>query len=95
MCTMANAWMEGVVVADALDRLFEGLPERLSVDDLTKVLGLADRTVTYRWLRDGIVPAIKLGKSWLILRDDIKEHLRAHYNIPHPTDGDGVSPTQQ
>ena len=87
---MANAWAEEVVVADALDRLFEGLPERLSVDDLTRVLGLADRTVTYRWLRDGIVPAIKLGKSWLILRDDIKAHLRAHYNVPHPTDKDGA-----
>ena len=88
---MANAWMEVVVVADALDRLFEGLPERLGIDDLTKVLGLADRTVTYRWLRDGIVPAIKLGKTWLILRDDIKEHLRSQYNVPHSTDNDGAN----
>lgn len=92
---MANAWMEVVVVADALDRLFEGLPERLGIDDLTKVLGLADRTVTYRWLRDGIVPAIKLGKTWLILRDDIKDHLRANYNVPHSTDNDGTPPNQE
>ena len=92
---MANAWMEVVVVADALDRLFEGLPERLGIDDLTKVLGLADRTVTYRWLRDGIVPAIKLGKTWLILRDDIKDHLRANYNVPHSTDDDWTPPNQE
>ena len=92
---MANAWMEVVVVADALDRLFEGLPERLGIDDLTKVLGLADRTVTYRWLRDGIVPAIKLGKTWLILRDDIKEDLRSQYKVPHSTDDDGTPPNQE
>ena len=52
-------------------------------------------TVTYRWLRDGIVPAIKLGKTWLILRDDIKDHLRANYNVPHSTDDDGTPPTQE
>ena len=92
---MANAWMEVVVVADALDRLFEGLPERFGIDDLTKVLGLADRTVTYRWLRDGIVPAIKLGKTWLILRDDIKEHLRSQYNVPHSTDNDGAHTNEE
>ena len=77
-----------IVVSDALDRLFEGLPERLTVDQLAQVLGLGDRTITYRWLRDGIVPAIKLGKTWLILRDDIKEHLRSQYNVPHSTDND-------
>jgi hypothetical protein len=37
--------------------------------------------VTYRWLRDGRVPAIQLGSHWIILRDDVKEHLRAHYNV--------------
>ena len=79
-------------MANALDRLFEGLPERLSIDQLTGVLGLADRTVTYRWLRDGMVPAIKIGKNWIILRDDIKEHLRSHYNVPSTTEHDGDPP---
>lgn len=84
-----------VVVADAIDKLFEGMPARLTVDQLTQALGLADRTVTYRWLRDGIVPAIKLGKTWLILRDDIKEHLRSHYNAPHSTDDGGVQANEE
>lgn len=72
-------------MADALDALFADLPERLSIDQLTAVLGLADTTITYRWLRDGTVPAIKLGKRWLILRDDVKEHLRASYNTAPPS----------
>lgn len=76
---------EAQIVADALDALFADLPERLSIDQLTAVLGLADTTITYRWLRDGTVPAMKLGKRWLILRDDVKEHLRASYNTARPS----------
>ncbi|MFJ4761664.1 MULTISPECIES: helix-turn-helix domain-containing protein [Kocuria] len=75
-------------MADALDALFKDLPPRLSVEQLTEVLGLADPTITYRWLRDGTVPAMKLGKRWLILRDDVKEHLRGRYNTPPPTRAD-------
>lgn len=71
-------------MSKALDRLFEPLPARLSVEELTEVLGLSDKSVTYRWLREGRVPAIKLGGTWLILRDDIREHLEAHYNVPPP-----------
>ena len=74
-------------MADALDALFADLPERLSIEQLTAVLGLADATITYRWLRDGTVPAMKLGKRWLILRDDVKEHLRASYNTAPPSEG--------
>ncbi|MFI7482418.1 helix-turn-helix domain-containing protein [Kocuria sp. M1R5S2] len=68
-------------MSESLERLFTGLPERLTVAQLTEVLGLSSTTVTYRWLRDGRVPAIQLGSHWIILRDDVKEHLRAHYNV--------------
>ena len=78
-------------MSDSLDRLFEGLPERLTVQQLTEILGLASTTVTYRWLRDGRVPAIRLGSHWLILRDDVKEHLRAHYNVPPGRDAGAES----
>lgn len=71
-----------VIVSKALDDLFDALPPRLSIEQLTDLLGLSDKQVTYRWLREGRVPAIKLGGSWLILRDDVKEHLNSHYNIP-------------
>ena len=28
---------------------------------------------------------MKIGGSWLILRDDVREHLEASYNIPRPS----------
>lgn len=71
-----------VIVSKALDRLFESLPPRLSIDELTDVLGLSDRAIAYRWLREGRIPAIKLGGSWVILRDDVKDHMNANYNVP-------------
>ena len=79
-------------MSDSLDRLFRELPERLTVAQLTEVLGLSSTTVTYRWLRDGRVPAIQLGSHWIILRDDVKEHLRAHYNVA-PDRDPGVGDT--
>ena len=71
-----------VIVSKALDRLFASLPERLSIDQLTDLLGLSARSVTYKWLREGNVPAMKIGGTWLILRDDVREHLEASYNVP-------------
>ncbi|MUK01628.1 helix-turn-helix domain-containing protein [Vibrio cholerae] len=68
-------------MSKALDQIFTALPEKLSIDQLTDVLGLSARTVTYKWLREGNVPAMKLGGSWLILRDDVKEHLERSYNV--------------
>lgn len=79
----------------ALDRLFEGLPERLSVDQLTDLLGLSSTTVTYRLLRDGHVPAIRLSGKWLILRDDVKEHMRAQYNTAEPPGAAATDPQEQ
>lgn len=74
-----------VIVSKALDRMFASLPEKLSIDQLTDLLNLSSRTVTYKWLREGNVPAMKIGGSWLILRDDVREHLEASYNIPRPS----------
>lgn len=68
-------------MSKALDAIFDPLPPRLSIEQLTDILGLSDKQVTYRWLREGRLPAIKLAGSWLILRDDIKEHLNNRYNI--------------
>lgn len=79
----------------ALDQLFEGLPERLSVEQLTDLLGLSSTAVTYRLLRDGDVPAIRLRKHWLILRDDVKEHMRAQYNTPRTEPPSQAVPERQ
>jgi excisionase family DNA binding protein len=36
----------------------------------------------YNWLRDGVIPGYKLGSSWFILRDDLKEAMRHGSNRP-------------
>ncbi|WP_191932086.1 helix-turn-helix domain-containing protein [Arthrobacter bussei] len=73
----------------ALGTLFADLPSRLSAKQLTDMLGLFDKTVTYRWLREGRLPAIRLGGTWVILRDDVHEHLEASYNTKPGFVGDG------
>ena len=73
-------------MTESLDRLFNGLPERLTVAQLTEVLGLSSTTVTYRWLRDVRVPAIQLGSHWIILRDDLRDEMRRGFNRTQDTD---------
>ncbi len=65
-----------------LDELFEGLPERMTVQQLADVLGLKNVKAAYRWLNAGVIPAYKVGPTWLILRDEVKEALRAGANTP-------------
>ncbi|GAA3516292.1 helix-turn-helix domain-containing protein [Georgenia daeguensis] len=64
-----------------LDDLFEGLPEHLSVEELAGVLGVTKQTA-YGWLQKGYIPAYKVGPAWMIVRDEVKDHLAAHRNRP-------------
>lgn len=68
-------------VADHLDRLFAGRPDKLTPTEAADILGITVQGV-YGWLRDGIVPAYKLGKTWIILRDELEETVRAGANRP-------------
>ncbi|PFG44947.1 excisionase family DNA binding protein [Georgenia soli] len=64
-----------------LDDLFDPLPTHLSVDQLAKVLGV-NRGTAYNWLKAGHIPAYRVGQSWVIVRDEVKDHLAAHRNQP-------------
>ena len=55
----------------ALDALFAGRPEVLSVEDVADVLNVT-RTNVYAWLRDGVIPGYKLGTTWRVVRDELK-----------------------
>ena len=35
----------------------------------------------YKWLKEGVIPGYKVGSSWFILRDELKETLRAGANV--------------
>ncbi|WP_299039846.1 helix-turn-helix domain-containing protein [uncultured Pseudokineococcus sp.] len=70
-----------------LDEAFADLPDRLSVEQLAKVLGI-DVQTAYGWLQKGRVPGYKIGRSWVILRDEIRDFLAANSNQRQPeTDG--------
>ena len=62
-----------------LDDLFAPYPEHLTVDQLAEVLGVTKLTA-YRWLQRGIVPGYKVDRAWLILRDEVRDHLAAGRN---------------
>lgn len=58
----------------ALDALFEGRPETLDPADVAEILGMTKQGV-YNWLKNGTIPGYKMGSSWFIIRDELKEQL--------------------
>ena len=61
--------------------LLSRLPARLTVEQVSTVLAVPAPTI-YRWLRDGEIPAYKVGSSWVILRDEVCDHLETRHNQP-------------
>jgi excisionase family DNA binding protein len=66
----------------------------LSVPEVAEYLGVSEVTV-YRWCREGIVPALKVGRTWRIRQSTLEEflkqserpttlagHLRAFLRVP-------------
>jgi excisionase family DNA binding protein len=70
-----------------IDRIFRDLPVHLTVPQLCQALGVSRGTV-YEWLKTGVVPAYKMGSTWVILRDEVLEHVRSTRNIPAAPTGD-------
>lgn len=54
----------------SLDDVFKDLPERLEPSDIAERLGMTKQGV-YIWLRDGTIPAYKMGNSWFIFKSDL------------------------
>ena len=67
----------------ALDALFAGRPDVLSVEDVAEVLNVT-RTNVYAWLRDGVIPGYKLGTTWRVLREELKATMATGANAQRP-----------
>jgi|SRR5450759_4646427 excisionase family DNA binding protein len=67
-------------VTARLDQLFDGLPETMTVQEVADVLRMHTKGV-YRWIREGIIPAYKLGATWFIVRDELKDAMRQGSNL--------------
>lgn len=68
-------------MTDAIDQLFDGCGATLSVSEAAEILGMTKQGIYY-WLRDGVLPGYKVGTTWFILRDELKETLRQGKNTP-------------
>jgi excisionase family DNA binding protein len=66
-------------VTSGLDALFEGRNPTLTVPDVAELLGMTKPGV-YKWLKDGVIPGYKVGSTWFILRDELKQTLEAGAN---------------
>lgn len=66
-------------MSEALDALFDGLAPKLEAAEVAVLLGMTKQGV-YNWLRDGVIPGYKLGSSWIILRDELKETMQRGAN---------------
>ncbi len=74
-------------MSDHLDRLFAKYPEQLDIDQLAEILGVS-RLTAYRYLQKGEVPGYKVGGSWLVLRDEVRDHVATRRNVPSEDDKD-------
>lgn len=67
-----------------LDELFAGLPARMRIHEVAVLLNMTDQGVQ-KWVTAGVIPAYKVGRSWIILRDELRDTLAAGSN--HPLSG--------
>ena len=66
-------------VTSGLDALFRDRKETLTVPEVAEMLNVTKPGV-YKWLKEGVIPGYKLGSTWFILRDELKEALDAGAN---------------
>lgn len=57
-----------------LDEMLSEYPSHLNVSDLSKILGVTNKTA-YEYLQSGTIPAYRVISKWVILRDDIHDFL--------------------
>jgi excisionase family DNA binding protein len=54
----------------------------MSIDEVCGALGMG-KSWTYRKLKSGEIPSVKLGRSIKVKREDLEEYLESHRYRPH------------
>jgi excisionase family DNA binding protein len=57
--------------------------ELLTLAEISQLLGMNPSSVRL-WVHQGLLPATKLGRSWVVRRDDLEELLAARPDLGHP-----------
>lgn len=72
-------------MSHGLDELFGSYPDRLSPEQVAEALGSTANTVR-RWIRDGDIPAYRLGRGeksgWFVVKSELIEELVTRRNQP-------------
>lgn len=63
-----------------MDDLLDACPERMTTSEVGELLGVSEQTVL-RWLKKNQLPGFRLPRGWIVMREDLREYLRAAYNI--------------
>lgn len=69
---------------DAVDHLFEQSRPTLGATEVAERLGVSAKSV-YTWLKDGLIPGYKIGTTWFVIRDELKDTLRKGANTKRDT----------
>jgi excisionase family DNA binding protein len=76
---------DGLFDVSALDDFIADLPARIDADQVAQVLGVTGGTVR-RLITDDDpdpLPAYRIGRTWMVLRDEFKEWLMRHRSNPN------------
>ena len=57
------------------------VPELLSIEEVCQGLGMG-KSWTYRRIKSGEIPSVKLGRAIKVKREDLEEYLESHRHQP-------------
>jgi excisionase family DNA binding protein len=57
--------------------------ELLTLGEISELLGMNPSSVRL-WVHQGLLPATKVGRSWVVRRDDLEKLLSARPDLGHP-----------
>ena len=57
------------------------VPQLHSIDEVCRALGMG-KSWTYRRIKSGEIPSVKLGRSIKVRREDLEEYLESHSYPP-------------
>lgn len=69
----------GLLMGSRLDDLFAPYGEHLTTKELGEIFGVSEPTVR-RWLASGVIPAYKVGTSWVILAGEVRDWMEKQHN---------------